>query len=111
MDGKEVFRHAVLKLSAMLESILNKAGFDAAEVDWLVPHQANKRIIDAMGKKLGLGEDKVIITVDHHANTSAASIPLAFHEGISSGRIKPGQVILMEGLGAGLTWGSVLFRL
>jgi len=86
-------------------------GLTRSDVDWLVPHQANLRIIDAIGRKLGLGADRIVITVDRHANTSAASIPLALLAGYSDGRIRRGQLLLMEALGGGLTWGSALVRL
>jgi len=110
MNGREVFRHAVSKLSEAVEEALAANGLTAADVDWLVPHQANLRIIEAMGKKLGLAHDRVVITVDRHGNTSAASIPLALAEACRDGRIKRGDLVLMEALGAGLTWGSALVR-
>ena len=81
-----------------------------ADIDWLVPHQANKRIIDGMARKLGLGANRVVSTVDHHANTSAASIPLALHAGVADGRIKPGNLVLLEAMGGGFTWGAILVR-
>ncbi len=110
MEGREVFRHAVEKLSAVMIEALEANGIDASEVDWLVPHQANKRIMDAMARKLGLGHNKVIVSVDRHANTSAASIPLALTEAVDDGRIRPGNLVLMEAIGGGLTWGSALVR-
>ena len=94
-----------------MQQTLEASGLTAADIDWLVPHQANMRIIDAVGRKLGLGADKVVVTVDQHANTSAASIPLALHAAYRDGRIKRGQLVLMEALGGGLTWGSALVRL
>ncbi len=111
MNGREVFRHAVGKLAKTVQQTLEASGLTAADIDWLVPHQANMRIIDAVGRKLGLGADKVVVTVDQHANTSAASIPLALHAAYRDGRIKRGQLVLMEALGGGLTWGSALVRL
>ena len=111
MNGREVFRHAVGKLAETVQQTLEASGLTAADIDWLVPHQANMRIIDAVGRKLGLGADKVVVTVDQHANTSAASIPLALHAAYRDGRIKRGQLVLMEALGGGLTWGSALVRL
>jgi len=110
MNGREVFRHAVAKLADTVEEALAANGLTAADVDWLVPHQANLRIIEAMGKKLGMAHDRVVITVDRHGNTSAASIPLALNEACRDGRIKRGDLVLMEALGAGLTWGSALVR-
>ena len=111
MKGQEVFRHAVSKLAGAVDEALAANGMTHADVDWLVPHQANRRIIDAMGKKLGLPPERVVVTVDRHANTSAASIPLALAEAVGDGRIRPGQLVLMEALGGGLTWGSALVRL
>ncbi|NPD67973.1 ketoacyl-ACP synthase III [Lichenicola cladoniae] len=111
MNGREIFRHAVSKLAGAVDEALAANGLSYADIDWLVPHQANKRIIDAMGKKLGLPPERVVVTVDRHANTSAASIPLAFAEAVGDGRIKPGDLVLMEALGGGLTWGSALLRM
>ena len=111
MNGREVFRHAVAKLSASVDEALAANGLSQSDVDWLVPHQANKRIIDAMGRKLGLPPGRVIVTVDRHANTSAASIPLALAEAVGDGRIRRGDLVLMEALGGGLTWGSALVRM
>ncbi len=110
MNGREIFRHAVSKLAGAVDEALAANGLAYADVDWLVPHQANKRIIDGMGRKLGLPPERVVVTVDRHANTSAASIPLAFAEAIGDGRIRPGDLVLMEALGGGLTWGSALLR-
>ncbi len=110
MKGQEVFRHAVSKLAAVVDEALSANGLTQADVDWLVPHQANRRIIDAMGRKLGLPPERVVVTVDRHANTSAASIPLALAEAVEDGRIRPGHLVLMEALGGGLTWGSALVR-
>ncbi len=111
MNGREIFRHAVAKLAAAVDEALAANGLGHDDVDWLVPHQANRRIIDAMGKKLGLAPERVVITVDRHANTSAASIPLALAEAFGDGRIKRGELVLMEALGGGLTWGSALVRM
>jgi 3-oxoacyl-[acyl-carrier-protein] synthase-3 len=111
MKGQEVFRHAVSKLAAAVDEALAANGLSQEDVDWLVPHQANLRIIDAMGRRLGLPADRVVVTVDRHANTSAASVPLALAEACQDGRIKPGHLVLMEALGGGLTWGSALLRM
>jgi 3-oxoacyl-[acyl-carrier-protein] synthase-3 len=110
MEGREIFRQAVLRLAEVVDEALLANGLAASEVDWLVPHQANRRIIDAMERKLGLSGERVIVTIDRHANTSAASVPLALAEGVSDGRIKAGQLILMEAMGGGLTWGAGLVR-
>ncbi len=110
MHGQEIFRHAVTKLSAVVDEALTANGLTAADVDWLVPHQANRRIIDGMGRKLKLPADKVVLTVDRHGNTSAASIPLALAEAVMDGRIKRGDLVLMEAIGGGLTWGAALIR-
>ena len=107
MQGNQVFRHAVEKLASSAESALKKTGLTSADVDWIVPHQANKRILDATAKKLGLPAEKVIVTVDMHANTSAASVPLAFDVARRDGRIKPGDLVMFEAMGGGFTWGSV----
>jgi 3-oxoacyl-[acyl-carrier-protein] synthase-3 len=111
MNGREVFRQAVALLSSAVNEALEANGLTEKNIDWLVPHQANRRIIDGVGKKLGLPSARVVVTVDKHANTSAASIPLALWQALSDGRIKPGQLILLEALGGGLTWGSALLRL
>lgn len=110
MDGPEVFRHAVTKISEVIGTTLDQAGYNASDIDWFVPHQANRRILDGAAKKLGLDRDKIIITLDKHANTSAASIPLALSQGRSDGRIKPGDLVLIEAMGGGFTWGAVLIR-
>ncbi|MCR9255048.1 MAG: ketoacyl-ACP synthase III [Alphaproteobacteria bacterium] len=110
MAGKEVYKHAVTKLSAVVDEALAANDLSAADVDWLVPHQANRRIIDAMGDRLKLDPSKVVVTVDRHANTSAASIPLALCEAVRDGRIKQGDLVLMEGIGGGLAWGAALVR-
>lgn len=111
MSGRDVFRHAVAKLSSSVDEALNAEGLTYADVDWLVPHQANIRIIEGVAKKLALPAERVVVTVDRHANTSAASIPLALDEAVRDGRIQKGELVLMEALGGGLTWGSVLVRL
>ena len=110
MSGKEVFKHAVVNLAAVANEALEANGYTKEDIDWLVPHQANKRIIDGTGKKLGLPAEKVVVTVDRHANTSAASIPLALDEAVRDGRIQPGNLVLMESMGAGMSWGSCLLR-
>lgn len=110
MQGREVFRHAVDKLAATAHTALEKAGLTADDVDWLVPHQANLRIIRATAQKMGLPMDRVIVTVSDHGNTSAASIPLALSVGRQSGRIKRGDVVVIEAIGGGLAWGSVVLR-
>jgi 3-oxoacyl-[acyl-carrier-protein] synthase III len=111
MNGREVFRHAVARLSESVDEALAANNLGRTDVDWLVPHQANIRIIDGMGRKLGLPPERVVITVDRHANTSAASIPLALAEAMEDGRIERGQLVLIEALGGGLVWGSALVRM
>jgi 3-oxoacyl-[acyl-carrier-protein] synthase III len=111
MEGREVFKHAVVNLAAVVDEVFEGTGLTPKDIDWLVPHQANKRILDGTAKKLGLPENQVVITVDLHGNTSAASIPLAFDVAVRDGRIKPGNVILLEAMGGGFTWGAVLARL
>ncbi len=110
MEGKEVFKHAVVNMAAVVGEVLAKAGFETKDIDWLVPHQANKRIIDGTGRKLGLPPERVVVTVDRHANTSAASIPLALDAAVKDGRIKKGDLLLLEGIGGGLAWGASLVR-
>lgn len=110
MQGKEVFKHAVSLMSEVVEETLTHNNIEASALDWLVPHQANSRIIESTAKKLGMSMDKVVMTVGHHGNTSAASIPLALDEAVKAGDIKQGQLVLMEALGAGLTWGAALVR-
>ena len=110
MKGQEVFRHAVVNLAAVLSEVLAESGFTAADVDWVVPHQANQRILDATARKLGLPPEKVIVTVDRHANTSAASVPLALDTAVRDGRIKPGDLLVLEAMGGGFTWGACLLR-
>ena len=111
MEGKEVFRHAVVNLADAVHEALAANKLSIGDVDWLVPHQANKRILDGTAQKLGLDPAKVIVTVDCHANTSAASIPLALDAGVRDGRIKTGHLVLMEAMGGGFTWGSALVRM
>ncbi|MXO90721.1 beta-ketoacyl-ACP synthase III [Pontixanthobacter aquaemixtae] len=111
MKGREVFRHAVVNLSDVLKETLAASGHAAADIDWVVPHQANARILDATARKLGLPAEKVIVTVDQHANTSAASVPLAFDVGIRDGRIKKGDLVMFEAMGGGFTWGASLVRM
>jgi len=110
MAGKEVFRHAVTNLASVVDETLEAHNLQNSDIDWLVPHQANKRILDSTARKLGLSPDQVVLTVDRHANTSAASIPLALDEAVRDGRIKRGDMVLMEAMGGGLTWGSCLAR-
>jgi len=110
MHGKEVFRHAIEKLAKTAESAVHKAGLTADQIDWVVPHQANLRIIKGTAHKLGLSMDNVIVTVPDHGNTSAASIPLALSVGVAEGRIKPGQMVLIEAIGGGLAWGAMVLR-
>lgn len=111
MDGKEVFKSAVCCLSEAAEYVLKNAGCNVQDVDWLLPHQANIRIIDGVGHKLDIPPEKVIVTVDHHGNTSAASIPLALSESLESGKIRKGQLVVLSAMGAGFTWGGVLIRI
>ena len=110
MEGREVFRHAVVRMGEAVDAAIAAMGISGRELDWLVPHQANRRIIDSMGHRLHLPPEKVIVTVDRHANTSAASIPLALAEAAGDGRIRPGQLVLLEAMGGGFTWGSALIR-
>ena len=110
MEGREVFKHAVGMITDVIEASFSEAGITAEDIDWFVPHQANKRIIDASAKKLNLAEEKVVITVDQHGNTSAASVPLALATAVADGRIKQGDLVLLEAMGGGFTWGAVLLR-
>jgi 3-oxoacyl-[acyl-carrier-protein] synthase-3 len=110
MKGREVFRHAVVNLAEVLGEVLGDTGFTAEDIDWVVPHQANQRILDATARKLGLPPEKVVVTVDRHANTSAASVPLALDTAIRDGRIKPGDLVMLEAMGGGFTWGASLLR-
>lgn len=110
MEGREVFRHAVVKLAEVADEVMEKVGITGADVDWVVPHQANMRIIQSTAKKAGVPMEKVIVTVQDHGNTSAASIPMALSIAVSDGRIQPGNLLLMEAIGGGLAWGSALLR-
>ena len=110
MQGRDVFRHAVANLSGVVGEALEAAGLTPADIDWLVPHQANKRILDSTARKLGLSPQRVVITIDRHANTSAASVPLALAEAVGDGRIQSGHVVVMEAMGGGFTWGACLAR-
>ncbi len=110
MEGREVFRHAVVKLAEAVDAAIAANGVTGTDIDWLVPHQANRRIIDGMGHRLGLPPEKVVLTIDRHANTSAASIPLALAEAAGDGRIRAGHLVLLEAMGGGFTWGSALVR-
>jgi 3-oxoacyl-[acyl-carrier-protein] synthase-3 len=110
MEGREVFKHAVGMITDVIEATFGQAGISAGDLDWFVPHQANKRIIDASAKKLGIEERKVVVTVDLHGNTSAASVPLALSIAAHDGRIKRGDLVLLEAMGGGFTWGAVLIR-
>jgi 3-oxoacyl-[acyl-carrier-protein] synthase III len=110
MRGSEVFRHAVVNLAAVLREVLDVAGLSPADIDWVVPHQANARILDATARKLGLPAAKVVVTVDQHANTSAASVPLALDTAVRDGRIKRGDIVVLEAMGGGFTWGGSVLR-
>jgi 3-oxoacyl-[acyl-carrier-protein] synthase-3 len=110
MHGPEVYKHAVTKLAETVKEALAANGLEAADVDWFVPHQANKRIIDSTARKLGLAPEKIILTIEDHANTSAASIPLALDAGVKDGRIKQGDLVVLEAMGGGLSWGSAVVR-
>lgn len=110
MQGREVFKHAVGMITDVIESVFSTTGMNAEDIDWFVPHQANKRIIDASARKLGINPDKVVITVDRYGNTSAASIPLALVDALDDGRIKENDVVLLEAMGGGFTWGAVMIR-
>jgi len=111
MKGREVFRHAVINLAEVLTEVLADTGHSVADIDWVVPHQANLRILDATARKLGLPREKVVVTVDVHANTSAASVPLAFDVARRDGRIKAGDLVMLEAMGGGFTWGASLLRI
>ncbi|HVY57789.1 MAG TPA: beta-ketoacyl-ACP synthase III [Xanthobacteraceae bacterium] len=110
MEGREVFRHAVAMITDVVEDVFRETGYTAADIDWFVPHQANKRIIDGSAHKMGIDPAKVVITVDRHGNTSAASIPLALGVAVADGRVKPGDLLLLEAMGGGFTWGAALLR-
>jgi len=111
MKGREVFRHAVVNLANVLREVLEETGMNAADIDWVVPHQANARILDATARKLDLPSEKVVVTVDRHANTSAASVPLALDTAVQDGRIKEGDLVMFEAMGGGFTWGASLARM
>ena len=110
MNGREVFRHAVQKISGVIEETLLQSGYAASDIDLFVPHQANKRILDGIAKKLGIPPEKIVVTLEHHGNTSAASIPMALNQAFEAHRVKEGSLILMEAMGGGLTWGATLAR-
>jgi len=110
MEGREVFRHAVVRMAEAIDAALEANGLTPGDIDWLVPHQANLRIIEAMARRLNLPDDRVVITVDRHANTSAASIPLALAEAVGDRRIQSGDLLLLEAMGGGFAWGSALIR-
>lgn len=110
MKGREVFRHAVVNLADVMREVLGATGLSAEDVDWVVPHQANARILDATAKKLGLPSEKVVVTVDRHANTSAASVPLALDTAVKDGRIRRGDIVVLEAMGGGFTWGAAVLR-
>ncbi|SDF10767.1 MULTISPECIES: beta-ketoacyl-ACP synthase III [Thalassobaculum] len=110
MNGKEVFRHAVSKLSSVIDESLDANGLSASDVDWLIPHQANRRIIDAMANRMKMPAEKVVVSIERHANTSAASVPLALDEAVRDGRVRPGDLLLLEAIGGGLAWGAGLVR-
>lgn len=110
MKGREVFRHAVVNLASVMQESLAAAGLQASDVDWVIPHQANARILDATARKLGLPPERVVVTVSEHANTSAASVPLALDTAVRDGRIRPGQLLVLEAMGGGFTWGAAVVR-
>ena len=110
MEGREVFKHAVGMVTDVIKACFADAGVTAADIDWFVPHQANRRIIDASADKLGIAREKVVVTVDRHGNTSAASIPLALDVAVKDGRIKKGDLVMIEAMGGGFTWGAALIR-
>jgi 3-oxoacyl-[acyl-carrier-protein] synthase-3 len=110
MNGREVFRHAIQKISGVIEETLVETGYAADEIDLFIPHQANKRILDGIAKKLGVDPEKIVMTLHKHGNTSAASIPLALNDAFEAHRVKEGSLILMEAMGGGFTWGAALAR-
>jgi 3-oxoacyl-[acyl-carrier-protein] synthase-3 len=110
MEGRDVFKHAVINIAAIMDETISGAGLKATDIDWFVPHQANRRILEGTAKKLGIPENRIVMTLDRHGNTSAASIPLAFDAAVKDGRIKRGDLVLMEAMGGGFTWGAVLVR-
>jgi 3-oxoacyl-[acyl-carrier-protein] synthase III len=111
MEGREVFKHAVVNLAAVVGEVMQGTGLATSDIDWIVPHQANRRIIEGTAKKLGLPESRVVITVDKHGNTSAASIPLALDVAVRDGRVKTGDIVLLEAMGGGFTWGAAVVRM
>ena len=111
MEGKEVFKHAVVNMVSVMDDVMRHANVKPADIDWFVPHQANRRILDSTAHKLGLAADRIVMTLDKHGNTSAASIPLAFDVAVKDGRIKPGDLVLLEAMGGGFTWGAILIQL
>jgi 3-oxoacyl-[acyl-carrier-protein] synthase-3 len=111
MEGREVFKHAVNNIASVMEEVIDEAGIKPSDIDWFVPHQANRRILEGTARKLGIPEERIVLTLQDHGNTSAASIPLAFDAGVKDGRINPGNLVLMEAMGGGFTWGAVLARL
>jgi 3-oxoacyl-[acyl-carrier-protein] synthase-3 len=110
MEGREVFKHAVTNIASVMDEAMKQANVAPGDVDWFVPHQANRRILEGTARKLGIREDRIVITLDHHGNTSAASIPLAFDTAVKDGRIQKGELVLFEAMGGGFTWGAVLAR-
>jgi 3-oxoacyl-[acyl-carrier-protein] synthase-3 len=110
MEGRDVFKHAVTNLAGVMEELLEETGYSGADVDWFVPHQANRRIIEATGKRLGIDSEKIVLTLAEHGNTSAASVPLALDVAVKDGRIKPGDLVMLEAMGGGFTWGAALLR-
>jgi 3-oxoacyl-[acyl-carrier-protein] synthase III len=111
MEGKEVFKHAVVNIASVMDEVMKAANVRPDDIDWFVPHQANRRILDSTAKKLGLDENRIVLTLDKHGNTSAASIPLAFDVAVKDGRIRPGHLVLLEAMGGGFTWGAALIQL
>jgi 3-oxoacyl-[acyl-carrier-protein] synthase-3 len=111
MDGQAVFKQAINVLEKSAHDVLDQAGLTVNDIDWLIPHQANVRILNFLAKKLGIGLDKVVVTLDRHANTSAASVPLALDVAMRDGRVKSGQIVMLQGVGGGFTWGSVLVKM
>jgi 3-oxoacyl-[acyl-carrier-protein] synthase III len=111
MEGREVFKHAVTNIASVMDIVMKQASVLPQDIDWFVPHQANRRILEGTARKLGISEDRIVLTLDKHGNTSAASIPLAFDVGVKDGRIKPGNLVLLEAMGGGFTWGAALIRL
>jgi 3-oxoacyl-[acyl-carrier-protein] synthase-3 len=110
MEGREVFKHAVVNIASIMEETMAEAGIKPSQVDWFVPHQANRRILEGTARKLGIPEERIVMTLDRHGNTSAASIPLALDVAVKDGRIRRGDLVLMEAMGGGFTWGAVLAR-